>query len=172
MKIVITGHTQGLGLAFYNHFQSETVVGFSRRNGYNISDPNARSKILNELEDSDIFINNAYNNFDDSQLILLKDAYNLWEGKNKTIVNVSSRYTNGQEKYCKDKEQQDLFCKSKEFALPYIINLKPGLIGTNRVKNIPGKRMSVEEVVSVLDFALNSNFKVHSITFGNINDKK
>jgi len=168
MKIAITGHTKGLGQGLFNYFQSHTVIGFSRSNGYDIALPNIRAKILEEIYDCDVFINNAYNNFDDSQLHLLRNVYNLWEGKDKTIINVSSRYTNGLEKYCKDKEQLDLFCKSKEFSKPYIINLKPGLIGTERVKNIPGKRMSVEEVVSVLDFALNSNFKIHSITFGNI----
>jgi hypothetical protein len=113
-----------------------------------------------------MFINNAYNNFDDSQLKLLKEVYNLWEGTDKIIVNVSSRYTTGSEKYCRDKEQQDEFCKSKEFSLPYIINLKPGLINTNRVKHIAGNRLSVEEVVSTLNVALNSSYKIHSITFG------
>jgi hypothetical protein len=166
MKIAITGHTQGLGKAFFNHFQSHNVIGFSRSNGYNIADLNSRSRILDEIKDVDMFINNAYNNFDDSQLKLLKEVYNLWEGTDKIIVNISSRYTTGSEKYCKDKEQQDEFCKSKEFSLPYIINLKPGLINTNRVKHIAGNRLSVEEVVSTLDVALNSSYKIHSITFG------
>jgi hypothetical protein len=166
MKIAITGHTQGLGKAFFNHFQSHIVIGFSRSNGYNIADLNSRSRILDKIKDVDMFINNAYNNFDDSQLTLLKEVYNLWEGTDKIIVNISSRYTTGSEKYCKDKEQQDEFCKSKEFSLPYIINLKPGLINTNRVKHIAGNRLSVEEVVSTLDVALNSSYKIHSITFG------
>jgi nucleoside-diphosphate-sugar epimerase len=49
MKIAITGHTQGLGQAFFNHFQSHTVIGFSRSNGYNIASPADRNKILEEL---------------------------------------------------------------------------------------------------------------------------
>ena len=166
MKIAITGHTQGLGQAFFNHFLLHDVIGFSRSNGYNIADPTARVKILNEINEFDIFINNAYNNFDDSQLQLLIDVYNLWQGTDKIIVNISSRYTTGPKKYCKDKEQQDLFCKSKEFTLPYIINLKPGLIDTNRVKNIPGNRLTPKDVIGVLDFVLNSSCKIHTITFG------
>jgi hypothetical protein len=166
MKIAITGHTQGLGQAFFNYFQSHTVIGFSRSNGYNIVYPNDRNKILNEIKDVDVFINNAYNNFDDSQLKLLMDVYDIWKGTDKTIINISSRYTNGSEKYCKDKEQQDLFCRSKEFTLPYVINLKPGLTDTNRVKHIQGDKLSVDDVVDVLDFVLNSKFKIHSITFG------
>jgi hypothetical protein len=170
MKIVITGHTQGLGLAFFRHFSSHNVIGFSRSNGYNIASPVARDKILDAIKDADIFINNAYNNFDDSQLQLLVEAYKLLQGTNKIIVNISSRYTSGSEKYCRDKEQQDIFCKSKEFTLPHIINLKPGLVDTDRVKHIQGKRLSVSEVISVLDFTLNNRCKIHTITFGQIND--
>jgi hypothetical protein len=170
MNIAITGHTQGLGQVFFKYFQSHKVIGFSRSNGYNIANPEDRNKILDEIKDADIFINNAYNNYDDSQLQLLISVYELWKDTNKIIVNISSRYTTGLEKYCKDKEQQDLFCKSKEFTLPYIINLKPGLIETSRVKSIIGNKLSTSEVVNVLDFALNSNYKIHTITFGYTND--
>ena len=166
MKVAITGHTKGLGQAFFKHFQSHTVIGFSRSNGYNIANPADRNKILDEIKDVDLFINNAYNNFDDSQLQLLINVYNIWQGTDKIIINISSRYTNGTEKYCKDKEQQDLFCRSKEFTLPYVINLKPGLTDTDRVKHIKGNRLSVNDVVNILDFVLNNNFKIHSMTFG------
>jgi hypothetical protein len=166
MKIAITGHTNGIGQAFFNYFQDHDIIGFSRSNGYNIADPASRSAILEQIADADMFVNNAYSNFNNSQLKLLTDVYNLWQNTDKIIVNISSRYTTGIEKYCKDKEQQDLFCKSKEFTLPYIINLKPGLADTNRVKHIQGKRLSVEEVVAILDFALNSSYKIHTITFG------
>ena len=166
MKIAITGHTNGIGQAFFNYFQDHDIIGFSRSNGYNIADPASRSAILEQIADADMFVNNAYSNFNNSQLKLLTDVYNLWQNTDKIIVNISSRYTTGVEKYCKDKEQQDLFCKSKEFTLPYIINLKPGLADTNRVKHIQGKRLSVEEVVAILDFALNSSYKIHTITFG------
>ena len=80
MKVAITGHTKGLGQAFFKHFQSHTVIGFSRSNGYNIANPADRNKILDEIKDVDLFINNAYNNFDDSQLQLLIDVYNIWQG--------------------------------------------------------------------------------------------
>jgi hypothetical protein len=170
MKIAITGHTSGIGKALFKYFESHSVIGFARSNGYNISRLADRNNILAHLTDVDMFINNAYNNFDDSQLVLLTSVYNLWQNKDKIIVNISSRYTTGSEKYCRDKEQQDIFCKSKEFTLPHIINLKPGLVDTNRVKHLQGKRLSVDEVVSVLDFALNASFKIHTITFGQTND--
>lgn len=166
MKIAITGHTSGIGQALFNHFHLHDVIGFSRSNGYNIADPHVRSKIIDQIADADMFINNAYNNFDNSQLTLLTAVYNLWQNTDKILVNISSRYTSGIEKYCKDKEQQDIFCKSKEFTLPYIINLKPGLVDTNRVKHIQGNRLTVNDVVAMLNFALNSSCKIHTITFG------
>lgn len=166
MKVAITGHTQGLGQALFRHFNSYDVIGFSRNNGYNIADPISRSKILEQLVDVDIFINNAYNNYDDSQLQLLMGVYDLWKDLDRVIINISSRYTTGVEKYCKDKEQQDLFCKSKEFFLPHIINLKPGLFDTARVKNIQGKRLSVHDIIDIVDFALNSRCKIHTMSFG------
>lgn len=167
MKIAITGHTRGIGQALFNHFCSHELLGFSRSNGYDISNPTVRGNILNEIKDADMFINNAYNNFDNSQLLLLESVYNLWKDTDKIIVNISSRYTTGTEKYCKDKEQQDIFCKSKEFTLPYIINLKPGLVDTTRVNHIPGNRLPINSVVDILNFVLNSSCKIHTITFGN-----
>jgi hypothetical protein len=166
MKIAITGHTSGIGKALVDNFKSHTVIGFSRSNGYNIADPAARAKILDQLADADMFINNAYSSLNNPQLILLEEVYELWKNTDKIIVNLSSRYTTGLEKYCKDKEQQDIFCKSKEFTLPYIINLKPGLVDTDRVRHIQGNRLSVEEVVATLNFALNTSCKIHTITFG------
>jgi hypothetical protein len=168
MQVAITGHNGGLGLAIFNYFlkRGDRVVGFSRSNGFNIS--TSKELVLASIKDFDIFVNNAYSG-DNSQQLLLEQVYNLWAGQDKIIINISSRYTNGTEQYCNDKNLQDLFCKSKEYTLPHILNLKPGLIDTNRVKHIPGKRMTVDDVVNVLDFALNNNCKVHSITFGHIN---
>jgi hypothetical protein len=70
MKIVITGHTGGLGLAIYNHFicseNSHHVVGLSRSNGYDINDTD---KIIEVAETADIFFNNAYSGLAQSELI-------------------------------------------------------------------------------------------------------
>jgi nucleoside-diphosphate-sugar epimerase len=60
MRCCITGHTKGLGKALYEHFQNKgwEVIGFSRSNGYNISDNFA--EIINRALGADLFINNAY----------------------------------------------------------------------------------------------------------------
>lgn len=165
MKLAVTGHTSGLGLSIYNHFKNQyQVFGFSKSNGFNISDPSARKKILDTSKNFDIFVNNAYNNFDNSQLLLLEEIFELWKGENKVIVNISSRYTKDTNLYCITKKEQDSFCEKNLYNLPKIINLKPGLIDTPRVQNQKGKKLSTDQVLTILDFALNNNLR--SVTFG------
>lgn len=165
MKIAVTGHTSGLGLAIYTHFQnSYHVVGFSRSNGFDIKDKIARQKILEFCEDFDIFVNNAYNNFDNSQLLLLEEIFTLWQDTDKTIVNISSRFTTGHNPYSKTKKDLDIFCENKLYSLPKIINIKPGLIDTPRVKYEKGMKLSTDQVIEVLKFSLNNN--IRSVTFG------
>ena len=173
MKIVITGHTKGLGQFLYSHFLNKgfNVIGFSRSTGHDIIDPNTRNLIVKELEDADIFINNAYNNFDDSQLILLKQAFEFLKGKDKLIINISSRYTQDNSPYCITKKELDIFCQNNEYKLPQIINLKPGLFDSPRVERIQGKKMSFNEMLPIIEFVmLNKNVKIHSITFGKTNN--
>ena len=176
MNVAITGHTKGIGLAFYNYFLEKeyTCYGFSRSNGYDISNVEDRNKILSNILDFDIFVNNAYNNFDDSQLNILKLVYENWKNKDKIIINISSRVTDFENTddmlkiYAKTKQDLDLFCKGK-INSPWILNLKPGLTDTQRVRTVQDKpRIDVEHVIKVADFALLNKdiFKVTSLTFG------
>lgn len=60
MRVVITGHTGGLGLAFFNYFveRGDTVIGLARSNGYTL--PENIDQVVEIVESSDLFINNAY----------------------------------------------------------------------------------------------------------------
>jgi len=165
MKIAITGHTKGIGSALYTHFGKQfEVYGFSKSNGFDISKKSSRDRIKESIKDFDIFVNNAYNNFDNSQLELLNEVFELWKGLDKTIVNISSRYTNENSPYCLTKKQQDIFCEQQIYHKPRIINIKPGLIDTDRVKSIKGEKMELAHIVYIIEFCLNNH--VHSITFG------
>lgn len=86
MKIFVTGHTSGIGMAFYNLAvaQGYDVTGGSRRTGFDLSNLSTYSQIL----DYDILINNAYHV--SGQLDLLKFAYNKWANTPKIIINVGS----------------------------------------------------------------------------------
>jgi|TARA_B110000977_G_C11060441_1_gene485735 hypothetical protein len=69
-KIVITGHTHGVGKTIYDMFCDQScheIVGMSRSNGYDIEKD--FDKIVAESEGAELFINNAYR--DGQQLKLL-----------------------------------------------------------------------------------------------------
>jgi nucleoside-diphosphate-sugar epimerase len=161
MKIAITGHTSGIGLALLNHFQSEhTCIGFSRSNGYDISKSADRLRIVLESLDADVFINNAYNNWDDSQYLMLEKIATQWADRDKLIINSASKITDYEkpkydflQKYRDTKILLDNFTKMHE-GLPYISNLKFSWVDTPRVANSLEEKMSVEKVVKLVDFVI------------------
>lgn len=91
MKYGITGHSKNIGLALFKKL-APNVVGFSRSNNYDINTDDSRVKILNRLEDCDVFINNAFNGF--GQCFLLLEYFNRFKHTNKTIVNIGSDIAN------------------------------------------------------------------------------
>ncbi len=70
MKVVITGHTYGIGKALYEHFQSFggwEVVGLSRSNGYDIDAD--FDKVVEAASGCFLFINNAYRDQQQTKLV-------------------------------------------------------------------------------------------------------
>lgn len=170
-SVAITGHTKGIGLAIAQYFKNKNydVTGFSRSNGYNISDSLHICNILENIKNSDVFINNAYNNFDNSQLILLKEIYKMWENQDKIIINISSRYTSENNLYCQTKHTLDLFCQEHMYKkFPYLINLKPGLTNTTRTATMPGDKLEVQDIIKIIDYiwTLKDSIRFSSICFG------
>jgi NAD(P)-dependent dehydrogenase (short-subunit alcohol dehydrogenase family) len=170
MKVGITGHTKGIGKEISEYFlkNSYEVVGFSRSSGYDISKEIDRNKILEQLDHFDIFVNNAYNNFDDSQLIILESIIDKWKDREKIIINVSSRWTDSDHPYSLGKLSLDKVCEKYKNSKVYIINLKPGLTDTERVKSMIGNKMKLNSISTIIDFIISNrnNFRIHSITFG------
>jgi len=78
-KIIITGHTSGIGKAIFDKFNEiscHEIIGMSRSNGYDIEKD--FDKIVAEAEGAELFINNAYR--DKQQLKLfhaLKDKVDM-----------------------------------------------------------------------------------------------
>ena len=91
MKISITGHTSGIGLAIAQKFKEHDheVRGFSRSNGFDISDKSTRDSILASSKDADVFVNNAYH--PTGQTELLREAIAVWKDTKTVIVNLSSK---------------------------------------------------------------------------------
>ena len=135
MKVAITGHTKGIGKAIADLYPDH--IGFSRSNGYDISDELVHKKIITESSGSDIFINNAY--FLDAQSKLFSMMFEVWrEDESKTIVNIISRArydTHFEREYSNNK--RDLGSVANP-GFMYgrncrIINISPGWVATERV---------------------------------------
>ena len=90
MKIAITGHTSGIGLALADRLkQDHDIVGLSRSNGYNIEEV---TDIVEAAKDCDVFINNAYCEY--QQALILQVLYSIWKDTDKQIINIGSVVTN------------------------------------------------------------------------------
>tara|TARA_R100000231_G_C5297399_1_gene156494 strand:+ start:279 stop:860 length:582 start_codon:yes stop_codon:yes gene_type:complete len=121
MKVVITGHTKGIGKSIFDLLTSEgySVVGLSRSNGFDIGDIARVTKQITSIN-PDVFINNAY--CDKAQTKILKKVYSSWKFKNKLIVNmcsiaalIPSDHEDYHMEYASDKRQQREFCQEVNF---------------------------------------------------------
>ena len=78
-KIVITGHTSGIGKAIYDKFKEiscHEIVGLSRSNGYDIDKD--FDKVVEAATGAELFINNAYRDSQQLKLFLaLKDKVDM-----------------------------------------------------------------------------------------------
>lgn len=121
MKIVITGHTSGVGEATFSLLKSlgHTVIGLSRSNNYDINDVD---RVVNKIiaEDPDVFINNAYSK--NTQTEILKKVYEKFSNKEKFIINVCSVasliptcHEDYNMEYASDKRNQRVFCEKVNF---------------------------------------------------------
>jgi len=94
MKIAITGHTSGIGKAFaeYLYDRGHEIVGLSKRHGNNIRNT---PKIVEQIVDCDMFINNAQAGFSQTELFLaVADQWS--ENRDKMIWNISTAMTQDQ----------------------------------------------------------------------------
>ena len=91
MIIGVTGHTRGIGRSLSDTFKKNNhhIIGFSQSIGFNIGDRESRKKILEQANNFDIFINNAYH--PTGQIEILKEILDLWKDTNKIIINISSQ---------------------------------------------------------------------------------
>jgi len=88
IKYAVTGHTQGIGKTLFNRL-NPNCIGFSRSNGYDITDKSNRREIIKQSGDCDVFINNATEGI--GQTLLLIDLFREWKDTDKIIINVGSR---------------------------------------------------------------------------------
>lgn len=140
MKIIVTGHTKGIGKALAGTFSKygHEIVGYSKSTGHDISLKEIREKIVQESFDADIFINNAYDVV--GQTELLKDMISSWEtAYNKQIINISSKLVFLEndvpelKEYFEQKKIQNEICTSRQtIAHPKVLNILAGRVDTGR----------------------------------------
>ena len=89
MKIAITGHTKGIGKAVFE--KNSNTKGFSLTSGYDIKNSVDRNNIVDQIQDCDVFINNAFDNY--AQCNMLFDIWKSWKDTNKIIISIGSDVT-------------------------------------------------------------------------------
>jgi len=176
MKVAITGHTKGLGLALKDKFllENHSVIGFSRTNGYDIGIKDNISQIINLACDCDIFINNAC--FEYAQCDILFQLASRWQGLNKKIVNISSgmvtrtNYDFRNIRYRNFKvalEDANYFLANK-YQLPKIMIVQPCLSDTNASRlNKTEKKLGAVDFANILyeNIFFDKNAYISSLSF-------
>jgi NADP-dependent 3-hydroxy acid dehydrogenase YdfG len=90
MKVAITGHTSGIGLAIADAFRARgaEVVGLPFCSG---NDSAAhRDRIAASAADCDVFVNAPDPHDPDAQIQLLFRLARTWQGQDRTIINLGS----------------------------------------------------------------------------------
>lgn len=161
MKIAITGYTKGIGRAIADLYYTDEVIGFSRSNGFDISVANNIPLILDKSSDCDIFVNNAYHDF--AQCDLLDGMFERWKNDpNKTIVNIISRarYGAGKAKFY-GQTKMELYSRAKSLMFNpekrcRIININPGYVKTDMVSHIGDtvKMLTPEQLATMIKWCL------------------
>lgn len=158
LHVAVTGHTKGIGNAIHTVFKNNghNVFGFSRSNGFDISNNDVQEHILKQCENIDVFVNNAY--APTAQTVLLKKFINLWKGTDKMIINLSSKLVFYPGKtndffdvYIKDKKEQNDICNKRCYSdQPRILNIMPGLVDTEMSNIFDASKMSTNNLANFI----------------------
>lgn len=156
MKIGITGHSDFLGKGLFNFLKEDhEVFGFSRSNGYNIEN---YEKILEQLYEMDVFINNTYH--PTFQQEIFEKLFEMWKNEKKTIFNIlTSAVFNGgsfddyrESKINLQKSSINLVSKNLKKKVR-VVNLYPNTMEHN--KRVPFNKLNFSEVYDIIKFQLN-----------------
>lgn len=156
MKVVITGHTSGLGKFLYKNLSLEhDVLGLSRENGHDLSIDTCPFLIDN----FDVYINNAYYGY--AQTDLLYQLFDRNKNRDCAIINIGSVSADGNrdtvneyaihkaslEKACSQLQLIDSECR--------VVHLKLGRMNTPMTDHRSEyPRMELHHVSSAIDWII------------------
>tara|TARA_B100000586_G_C20107779_1_gene428288 strand:- start:482 stop:1108 length:627 start_codon:yes stop_codon:yes gene_type:complete len=165
MRILVTGHTKGIGKAIWNHYRflhGTTCLGVSRSNDYPLN------KISEWFEENeyDVFVNNAFDHQDIwAQTNALLHVYDRWRFEpEKIIINIGSMSTDPRYlligPYTVAKQALESACDQLHYLSltkngPRVTNIAPGYVDTPLVEGIVDRhKLTPDNIVSVVEFVL------------------
>jgi hypothetical protein len=167
-KFAVTGHTKRIGKALYFAFPSS--LGFSKSNGYDITNKNDRIKIIREAIDCDVFINNAHEGF--AQVELLNEIFDAWKMEDKLIINIgvdSVPFTNWQvvhKQYPVEKMALHAQCEMLHNNVDRkckITNLALGYVDTEFNEEYKGPKLSYAEIINTVKWITEQQSEIKHI---------
>jgi NADP-dependent 3-hydroxy acid dehydrogenase YdfG len=153
MKIIITGTTSGLGLTCKNYFSNYNVVELNRPT-YDL-DKNLEDFVFNDF---DVYINNAYSNW--TQIDLLYKLFEKNKDRSCKIINVGSVCSDrtydkvypyaihklALDAACNQLQQIDSKCK--------IVHLKLGRMRTPMTAHRPEPKIDTAIIAKQIDYII------------------
>lgn len=182
MRIALTGHTRGIGLAIHEHLlaQGHEVTGYSRANGYDLTRAESRAHLLQQLLEQgyNCFINNAYpyrereNMLGFLQTELLNMVWQAWrDQEDKMIITIGSQGADHTKTffhpYNIHKRAIDETARQLRLAArhPQVVVVRPSWVDTPVVSGIASEKMPASRVAEMVSFVLNSPVRILDITF-------
>lgn len=177
MKIAITGHTSGFGQALFQQYPD--ALGYSRTNGYDLLKSENIQRMIDEIRDCDVFINNAFPAVAadsvegmETQLRLLYDVYKSWQSHDdRLIINIGSNTSDGIKKhfwpYAAAKAGLDKGCEQLAYmeSGPRVSNVRFGYIDLPHVHKInpEAKKIDINVAVGIIETVIETHRSGHTI---------
>ena len=170
LRIAITGHTRGIGAAIFTLLNNEghTVTGYSRTNGFDISHPEKIAEITKLCSDIDVFINNAWQDW--AQIDLLYSVFAQWKSLDRLILNMGSnsgdRTKNYEHKYATSKTALDEACNQLNHVSGSrcrVVNLRPGWVRTERIEalGVTEPMLAPSDVAKMVQWIIEQPARLH-----------
>lgn len=161
MKIIITGHTKGVGKRIYDYFSScpeNEVIGISRTTGYDLTTD--IDKVVDIATGCDLFINNTC--VDDAQLTLLTRMYD----KVSKMIVLGSRMGDYNHIFNTDYSHFKNKLKEKCHNLSLLPHVTLLYINISQLEDAPGMELLIpfDKVVQFIKFWLDDSM-LTSATF-------